>query len=276
MAGQLTQAESATMVIDELETVLLLQALEGRFGVDFLSFDVARLQSKLAAYVAESGADNISALQGRALRDEALGAELIRVINRSEASSLGEPFHLMALRCSLLPILRSSPWPAVWLADCTDLRVLEEEGLLARTRVFVTSGSEQALEAMRSHAFSDADVETLERLHGGSGGTGNIGDHLQANDGGFVVKPALRSLVSWHVHHLATDTSFREFHAIIATRPLGEYGDALRARALRVFNDSLCPFGVLQVDDAYKKDIAHIAKELEPVLGQFGVYRRAS
>jgi chemotaxis protein methyltransferase CheR len=283
MAGQLRDSsdDASTVAPNALETLLFLQALEGRFGVDFLAFDVPQMQGKLEAYVTAAGAESISALQGRALRDEALGADVVRMLNRSLAAPPGDVFRLMALRCALLPMLRSSPWPTVWLADCTNvhdvvllLALLHEEDLLERTRVFVTSGSEHALDALRALTMSGAEVEGLERLHRGSGGRTPLRSLVRDGSGGFTLDPALRMPLSWHVHHLATDGSFRECHGIIASRPLPEYGEALRARALRLFGDSLCSFGVLQLDDMMSNRLTLQGKHLVPVLPEYGVYRK--
>lgn len=86
MAGQVTRSERATTATaNDLETTLFLQALEGQLGVDFLSFNPTDMQRKLARYVTSTGVASVSALQGSILRDETLGAEVIRMLNRSSA-----------------------------------------------------------------------------------------------------------------------------------------------------------------------------------------------
>lgn len=282
MAGQLIQAASAGRdAAAELEATLFLQALEGQFGVDFLGFEAHDIRRKLDDYVARAGVASASVLQGQVLRDAALGADVICALSQSGASALGENFHLMALRCSVLPILRSSPWPAIWLADCSDVRLLvlllvllKEEGLLERTRIFMTSSSEQALAGMQQFALSADEVALVHKLHRASGGKTALAEYLVEDGAGFVLDAALRTAVSAHVHHLGTDASFREFHAIIAARPLTEYGDALRERALRVFSDSLCPFGVLQLDDVQCARPPVLGERFVPVLPAYGIYRR--
>lgn len=282
MAGQVTRFEkAATATADDLETTLFLQALEGQFGVDFLSFNPADMQRKLARYVTSTGAASVSALQGSILRDEALGAQVIRMLNRSSASSLGDVFHVMALRCAVLPILRSSPWPVVWLADCASLRelvlllaLLKEEDLLERTRVFVTSNSAQTIEELQSLTLSVEEVNELHKLHQGSGGRTELSRYLQGEGEEFVLDPMLRSPISWHVHNLATDASFGEFQAIVAPRPLSEYGDALRERAVSLFGKSLCSFGVLQIDDKRSARPIALDRRFASVLPSYGVYRK--
>lgn len=266
---------------DDLETTLFLQALEGRFGVDFLSFNPSDMRRKLAHYVTSTGAVSVSALQGSILRDEALGARVIRMLNRSRASPVADIYRVMALRCAVLPILRSSPWPALWLADCSDLRelvlltvLLKEEGLFERTRVFMTSNSEHTIEELRSTTLSVEDADALQTLHQGSGGRSKLSKYLQARRGKFLLDSRLQSSTTWHVHNLATDASFGEFQVIVAPRPLNEYGDALRARAVSVFDKSLCTFGVLQIDDRNSARPPVLGHRFTAVLPSYGLYRK--
>jgi chemotaxis protein methyltransferase CheR len=282
MAGQVRRFETAaTETADDLEATLFLQALEGQFGVDFLSFNPAEMRRKLACYVTSTGAASLSALQGNVLRNEALGMEVIRMLNRSSASSLGDIFHVMALRCAVLPILRSSPWPTVWLADCSNLRelvlllaLLKEEGLLERTRVFMTSSSVHTIEELQSLTLSVDEVNELQKLHQGSGGKTELSRYLQVVGEEFVLDPTLRSSISWHVHNLATDASFGEFQAIVAPRPLSEYGGALRERAMSIFSKSLCSFGVLQIDARHSPRPTALGHRFAAVLPSYGVYRK--
>jgi chemotaxis protein methyltransferase CheR len=276
MAGQVRRSERADKpAAEDLETRLFLQALEGRFGVDFLSFNPEQMRHKLAHYVAATGAVSLSALQGAVLRDEALGAQVIRMLNRSSHPPRCDVFRVMALRCAVLPILRSSPWPAVWLADCSDLQelilllaLLEEEDLLKRTRVFMTSNSEQSM------MFSVEDVQALQKLHGGSGGQNELSRYLQRQDGGFVIDAKLYQATSWHIHNLATDASFGEFQTVVASRPLSEYGTPLRERALSVIGKSLCSFGILQIDERHATRPAGLGHQFSAVLPSYGVFRK--
>ena len=282
MAGQVIQSPRAALPAeDDLETRLFLRALEARYGVDYLSFDLASMQRKLTRCVSATGTASVSALQGLVLRDAALGAQVIRTLNRREAPAHGDLFRVMALRCALLPILRSSPWPSLWCADCFDLAdlllllaFLKDEGLIARSRVFVTSHSEHVIEELQGPRLSSAEVERLQGLHAASGGRGDLVDCLRPASGEWMLDPALTDAMSWHVHHLATDASFGEFQAVLAQRPLEEYGPAMRDRASAVLSRSLCAFGILQMDRRYASRDVLLGETLFPVLPAYGIYRK--
>lgn len=281
MAGQLRRDESAALVADDLETMLFLRALEDRFGAHFLEFDIGHMRDKLLSFVAASGVESISALQGRALRDSNLAAGVIRALDGSTGPISSDVFHLMAMRCAMLPLLRSAPWPTVWVADCASVHVpllllalLAEENLAGRTRIFVTSGIEQSLDDMRTLPLSGAELARLQKLHLGSGGSGQLCRYLRPRDGGFVLDHASWEQLSWHVHHVGSDASFREFDAIVAPRLFSEYNEHLRMRALGLFSESLYTYGVAQLNGMQCNRAVLDRMRFEPVLGEYGVYRK--
>lgn len=280
MAGQL-RLDGSSLVATDLETLLFLRVLEERFGAHFLDFELGHMRGKLLPLVAANGLESISALQGRALRDGGLAAGVIRALNGSTGPVLDNVFHVMALRCAVLPLLRSAPWPAVWVADCSSVHVpllvlalLAEENLAGRARIFVTSGVEQSLEDMRTLPISRAALARLQELHLGSGGSGQLRRYLRACGDGFVLDPALCGPLSWHVHHMGSDASFREFDAIVAPRLFSEYNENLRTRALNLFGESLVPFGVLQLNGMQCNRAALERAGFEPVLAEYGVVRK--
>jgi chemotaxis protein methyltransferase CheR len=264
----------------DLETVLFLAALHARFGADFRGFNPARIQNKLEGLVQRLGLASISALQGEVLRSDALGTEAIALLSGGRTSSVGHPDFLMALRCAMVPILRSSPWPAIWLADCSDaglvillLALLDEEELAGRTQVFVTSASEAGA-AMAELRISAMEMAELEHRHRSSGGRNALGSYFEPDRECFSLSRKLSACVTSHAHNLPSDASFREFQAIVCARPWDEYGDALQQRALGIFSDSLCTFGTLQVDFSGSVRTALGDPSFAPFLPAQGVYRR--
>ncbi len=264
-----------------LETSLFLTALHARFGADFRGFNPLVIKTKLEELVERCGLENISVLQGRVLRDQKLGHDVIRLLSTGHSASLNDSHLLMALRFAVVPILRSSPWPAIWIADCTHpglvvliAAMLKEEGQLERTQIYVTSADELFVQEIPALRMSPDDVEQLERLHAANGGHGSLLAHLEADGDGFILGAATRSSLTCHVHDLASDASFREFETVVCARPLREYGFELQQRALGIFSESLCGFGVLQIDPSSAMRTLAAEFCFAPVLPGQGLYRR--
>jgi chemotaxis protein methyltransferase CheR len=266
---------------DQLEIALLLQALHGRLGVDFSGYDEPAFKVTLDELARALDLDNISALQGRVLRDDQLGAAVVRMLGKSVDTYFSDPNHLMALRCAMLPLLRSSPWPSVWLADCFDVKLaisllicLEEEGLREKTQVFATSSSEALLAQVNTLRLSAAEMGDLDTYHKRSGGRQDLRGYFSESDDHFSLRPALRTGFFGCQHDMATDASFREFQTIVCARPMGQYGNELRRRALGLFCDSLCGFGILQVDLQNGYRDPPLTDCFAPVLVEQGIFRR--
>ena len=286
-----------------LETSLFLTALHARFGADFRGFNPVVIKAKLDEQVLRSQLPHISALQGAVLRDQKLGHEVIRLLSTGHSASLNDSHLLMALRFAVVPILRSSPWPAIWIADCTHpglvvliAAMLKEEGQLERTQIYVTSADETFIEEIPRLRISAEDAEQLERLHQANGGHGSLRAYLDpapagetenagegsspgadgdnSQRGGFTLGSATRASLTCHVHDLASDASFREFETVVCARPLREYGFELQQRALGIFSESLCGFGVLQIDPSSAMRTLAADFSFAPVLPGQGLYRR--
>jgi len=301
-----------------LETSLFLTALHARFGADFRGFNPLVIKAKLDEQVRRCQLPNISALQGAVLRDDKLGHEVIRLLSTGHSASLNDSHLLMALRFAVVPILRSSPWPAIWIADCTHpglvvliAAMLKEEGQLERTQIYVTSADESFIAEIPQLRISAEDAAQLERLHQANGGHGSLLAHLEAAPaevvqgdqetagakaaagsaereeegasmasmadqvpGGFTLGSAVRASLTCHVHDLASDASFREFETVVCARPLREYGFELQQRALGIFSESLCGFGVLQIDPSSAMRTLAADFNFAPVLPGQGLYRR--
>jgi len=264
-----------------LETSLFLTALHARFGADFRGFNPLVIKRKLDEQVQRSSLANISALQGQVLRDDRLGHEVIRLLSTGHSASLNDSHLLMALRFAVVPILRSSPWPAIWIADCTHpglvvliAAMLKEEGQLERTQLYVTSADESFINEIPRWHIGAEDAEQLERLHLANGGHASLRGYLDADGEGFTLGAAMRASLTCHVHDLASDASFREFETVVCARPLREYGFELQQRALRIFSESLCGFGVLQIDPSSAMRTMAADFNFAPVLPGQGLYRR--
>ncbi|MDB5960890.1 MAG: chemotaxis protein [Massilia sp.] len=264
-----------------LETSLFLTALHARFGTDFRGFNPLVIKAKLEELVARRQLSHISALQGQVLRDQKLGQEVIRLLSTGHSASPADSHLLMALRFAVVPILRSSPYPAIWIADCTHpglvvliAAMLKEEEQLERTQLYVTSADELLVQEIPALRMSSEEADRLDALHTANGGHASLRTWLQADADGFTLSEPMRSALSCHVHDLASDASFREFEAVVCARPLREYGHQLQQRALGIFSDSLCGFGILQIDPSSAMRTMAAEFCFAPVLPGQGLYRR--
>ncbi len=267
--------------VGQLETKLLAEAVYRRYGLDFRGFERTGLERKLGALQQGAGLDNISALQGKVLHDEVFARSAMRTLSASASDFFTSPQCFMALRCAALPLLRSASWPVIWVAECGDPSLvialavmLEEEGLLGKTQLFVTSANDSLLAEVSALTFDAATLAVRNEGHFRSGGRGSLADYCELADGVYRLRENMRHNIVWGQYDLASDASFNEFHMVVCQRPLREFDHVLQRRALSLFSESLCNFGILQVEPPSDILSSEFAKAFTSVLSEQGVYRR--
>jgi chemotaxis protein methyltransferase CheR len=246
---------AAGVATEDLEVELLLEALFQRFGVDFREYARPGLRRKLFDLMREENLATVSALQERVLHEPGAASQVLRALAVSPAGLFDAPAHAQMLRSVLAPSLRASALPRVWLAECAGVGeawtlavVLAEERLAARTEVYATVSNDELLAEMRDATLPAEDLPRYQEHYERAGGSGRLADWFEVSGGRADLLPQLRNRITWAQYSLVTDASFNEFQAIACCRALADFGPLLRQRVLRLFHESLAPFGVLGLD----------------------------
>ncbi|MBA5604456.1 chemotaxis protein [Duganella sp. FT3S] len=281
-AGACAPCQPSAPAVEELELELLLAALVQCYGYDFRGHERAVLRHKLAAAMAQLGARTISSLQDQVLHDAGAVATVLRALHVPPAALFDDAGEVAQLRAVLDASLRGAALPKVWLADCagamqawTLAMLLREQQLDGRTEIFATVPSDEQLAQAQDASVALAELPALQENYVRCGGQGALLDHLIVQDGRAVLLPHLRSRITWAQYNLVTDASCNEFQLIVCRRALPDFGPVLRRRVLRLFHDSLAPFGVLGLDRPLNADDP-LAASYRPLLPPLPWYRRTA
>lgn len=274
--------QPGTPAVEELELALLLEALVQCYGYDFRGHERAVVRHKLGAVMAQLGARTLSSLQDRVLHDHGAMAAVLRALHVPPAALFDDAPEVAQLRAVLDTSLRGTALPRVWLADCAGAMqawtlaiLLCEQQLDGHTEIFATVPSDEQLADAQDAGVALADLPALQENYARGGGQGTLLEHLLIEGGRAVLAPRLRSRITWAQYNLVTDASCNEFQLIVCRRALPDFGPVLRRRVLRLFHDSLAPFGVLSLDRPFDADDA-LAASYQPLLPQLPWYRRTA
>jgi chemotaxis protein methyltransferase CheR len=266
--------------VEDLELALLLDGLYRWYGDDLRAYERSRLQARVLEYVRGCGLASISGLQELLLHDAAQASQFIRHISQTPSVLFGQPVALQALRAALLPLLRCCPDPRIWIAECASPQpvmtlaiLLEEEGLYERCQVFVTHASQRILDRAGALHVSAGDWQLQRRNYLASGGRHALDDYFTPAGDGASLREDLRRNITWGQHDLSGDASFNEFQLISCQRSLGDFSPLLRRRSMRVFAESLCPFGILQVTQGSHVSPSPLPLTMQPLSREYGIYR---
>lgn len=266
-----------------LEIELLTEAVFRRFGFDFRRFAKAPLEQKLATFCRAERVKNVSLLQAKVLHDEACFERLLAHLTAAPQPLFREPSFFRAFRETVVPMLRTYPTIRIWTPACGSgsdafslAIILDQEGLLARAKIYATDAFEKAVAAAAEGRLAfDLAAESAANFTA-TGCDVPFSRYVGKGAGGHRVKPALRKRVFFATHNLATDASFNEFHVVVCRDALLPFDTVLQARAHGVFLESLAPFGYLALGDGETLAYQPVRRSYEPLDEACGLWRRVA
>ena len=237
---------------DDVEVDLLLEALRRVHGYDLRAYSRSSLRRRLLAWARVAGVDGVSGLQGLILRDPDAVPELLRRVAVPATGLFRDPSLFRSLRDAVMPLLRTWPSLRIWHAGCATGEeawsmaiLLEESGLLGRSRIYATDLNPALLEVARTGAVPARQLGPSAAAYRAAGGTGSLDDHLVTVGTESRLRPALLQRITWEQHDLLTDAAFNDFHLIVCANVLVYFAKPGQDRAHRLLHQSLLPFGFL-------------------------------
>jgi len=269
--------------LERIEIDLLLDGVYRHYGLDFRGYALGSLKRRLARRMREEGVSTLSALQEQVLHDPAAMERLLVALSISVTAMFRDPTFYRAFREKVVPLLRTYPFIRIWNAGCATGEetlslaiVLEEEGLLDRTRIYATDFNAGVVDKARSGEFPMTRMKGYTENYLKAGGTREFSRYYSADGAVATFSEALRDNVVFAQHNLVSDGSFNEFHGILCRNVLIYFGSPLQQRVHELFHDSLVNFGVLGL--GHKETIRFTPLEhcYEPIDSREKLYRRVA
>jgi chemotaxis protein methyltransferase CheR len=269
--------------LERIEIDLLLDGVYRHYGLDFRGYALGSLKRRLARRMREEGTPTLSALQDKVLHDPAAMERLLVALSISVTAMFRDPTFYRAFREKVVPLLRTYPFIRLWNAGCATGEetmslaiVLEEEGLLDRTRIYATDFNAGVVGRARSAEFPLARMKTYTENYLKAGGTREFSRYYAADGPVARFSAQLTQNMVFAQHNLVSDGSFNEFHGILCRNVLIYFGNPLQQRVHELFHDSLVNFGVLGL--GHKETIRFTPLEhcYEPIDSREKLYRRVS
>jgi chemotaxis protein methyltransferase CheR len=269
--------------LERIEIDLLLEGVYRHYGLDFRGYALGSLKRRLARRMREEQTATLSALQEKVLHEPDAMERLLVALSISVTAMFRDPSFYRAFREKVVPLLRTYPFIRIWNAGCATGEetlslaiVLEESGLLDRTRIYATDFNAGVVERARTGEFSLARMKSYTENYLKAGGAKEFSSYYTADGPVARFTPALLENVVFARHNLVSDGSFNEFHGILCRNVLIYFGNPLQQRVHELFHDSLVNFGVLGL--GHKETIRFTKLEhcYEPIDSREKLYRRVA
>ena len=274
-------AAAPDLALEGLEIELLLEGIHRRYAFDFRDYAPASLRRRLWRRAQAEGLPTLTALQERVLHDPAVMERLLLDLSVTTTSMFRDPPFWRALRHHVVPVLRTHPFVRIWSAGCSTgeeaysvAMLLDEEGLLERSRIYATDVSEHVLERARSGLFPLSRMREATQNYLQAGGTRAFSDYYVAGYDAARLRRSLTDKIIWGQHNLVSDSSFNEFHLILCRNVLIYFGKPLQDRVHELMHDSLAPFGVLGLGSKESLRFTVREADYQPVVAEQHLYRR--
>jgi chemotaxis protein methyltransferase CheR len=249
--------------------------------VDLRGYGKRALHRRLRHLLADEGLARLEQLSERMRHDPHF---LDRVLDRlmlRVTSMFRDPKFFRCFRERVVPVLRTYPYPRLWIAGCSTGQeafslaiLLREEGLYERCRIYATDVNEAVLEQARSGLLPLACLDEYQHNYRASGGIRELADYYSRGASWAILDPAVLERVAVFRHDLARDASFNEFHVIFCRNVLIYFDSALRDRVHQLFRDSLVRFGFLGLGQSESLHLSRHQSCYEQLSMRQRIYRK--
>lgn len=239
-------------MISEEELNALMVAIKNRYGLDFTNYEKGSLKRGIVRLMSKHHMDSLIELWSRVLKDQAFFANAIDDLLVNLTELFRNPAVWIKLRDDILDQYRSVNQLNVWHAGCstgeevyTMSIVLEEKGLLHRTRVLATDLSSRALVKARKGDYPrqlmNQYLNPLIKYFPYS----RMQDYFQFEKSHATIKPRYKENVRFERHNLVTDPMHERFEIIFCRNVMIYFDDKLKTKVLDLLFQALKPGGYL-------------------------------
>lgn len=250
-------------------------------GVDLRGYGRRALQRRLRSLLAGENLSNVEQLGQRMRHDPRFLDHVLDKLMLRVTTMFRDPKFFRHVRERVVPVLRTYPYPRVWIAGCSTGQeamslaiLLREEGLYERCRIYATDINEAVLEQARNGLLPLASLEEYQNNYRAAGGVRELADYYTRGTSWAVIDPAVLERIAVFRHDLARDASFNEFHVIFCRNVLMYFEPALRDRVHQLFRDSLVRFGFLALGQSESLHLSRHQSCYEQLSMRHRIYRK--
>jgi chemotaxis protein methyltransferase CheR len=280
-AEEVTEADISPLDTFDIELRLLVDAVYLRYHYDFRRYAMASLKRRMTAAMSQFDCRTLSQLQDKLLHEPTVFSALLNYLTVQVSEMFRDPGYFLALRTSVMPLLRTYPSLKLWVAGCSTGEeayslaiLLQEEGLLARTLIYATDINPHALKKAEAGVYEIDRIAEFTENHRKSGSTHSLSEYYTAAYDHAVFDATLKKHLVFSDHSLATDTVFAEVQFVSCRNVLIYFDRDLQDRAIGLFRESLCRKGFLGIGAKESIGLSTHAEAFDKVVREHRIFQK--
>ncbi len=162
------------------------------------------------------------------------------------------PAFFYSLRKKVFPFLATYPTLKIWHAGCSTGEevfslaiLLQEVGLLRRTKIVATDRDQSVLEKAEASIFDSSRMKEYTANYYRAGGNAEFSSYYSSGYGQFKFQEELRRNISFQQHNLVSDQPFQKFNLVLCRNVMIYFNSELQDKVVAKLKDSLSNLGYL-------------------------------
>lgn len=159
------------------EVAALIEQIYARYGYDFRGYARASVHRRIRRYMAQKQLHSLEALRRALFADSYSFEHFLQELTVNVTEMFRDPAFFLSLRTKVLPLLSTYPFIKIWDAGCSTGEelfslaiLLQEEGLLERTKIYATDINQKVLRQAKEGIFSVAHMAAYTAGYYAAGG----------------------------------------------------------------------------------------------------------
>ena len=243
---------SCQAALNESSLKAFLQALWSQYGQDLRNYELGSLQRRVNNLMVRFQSRDFLDFQIQVLTDYQAFERFLAELTVGVTEFFRHPEQFEILREQVLPVLATFPVIRVWSAGCSSGEepyslaiLLDELGLLKKSRLFATDVNPYLLELGRSGLYPMSALQQARDNHARTGGSARVDASFTPGPSWVAVAEHIQNAVLFHQHSLATNSTFNQFQLIVCRNAMIYFDATLQGKILQLFWQSLHPEGYL-------------------------------
>ncbi len=265
----------------DFEINQLLDAIFFRYGYDFRNYARASMERRILNRVNLTELDSVSEMIPKIMHDPAFFDLFLSDMSITVTEMFRDPYVFKEIRESICVHLETYPRINVWHVGCATGEevysmaiLLEEEGLLKRTRIYATDFNNHSLKIAEKGIYPAERIKLFTKNYIAAGGKASFAEYYQAKYETAKIKEFLKERITFANHNLMRDKVFAEMHLILCRNVLIYFDKELQNRVLNLFKGSLIHRGFFILGNKETLNFTNVENSFEKHSKKERIYRK--
>lgn len=260
-----------------------LNLLKTEYRLDYSGYSSTFVSRRLGNLLDDLGLNNLEILFCL-LRQRPEYLDIIqKKLSINYTEMFRDPGFFSSLRTKVFPYLSIYPKLNIWHAGCSTGEevfslaiLLDEVGLLGRTKIFATDKNEEVLTKASAAIFDHSRIQEFTSNYYLSGGKRAFSNYYSSGYGQLKFEEKLRRSICFRKHNLVTDEAFKKFNLVLCRNVMIYFNHGLQDKVVGTLSESLTNFGYLGLGSTETLSYNMHRHEYSAIDSQEKIYRKVS